>query len=483
MTTQQSIAQYDLIIIGAGIAGLCTGLFFLDEFPQHSILIIEARDRVGGRTYAEDVQGYRWDLGGQWLGNKQYRMYQLCERFGLQVFEQYYKGKVISVPYSNNEPIEIFDNSAGDDCAHNLDSNSDRFSSVYPSYVNQYIKDIEVCLKEIQESEEKRREYDSLSVFEWKEKMYGSEIANKLNTVQGLVATDPKNVSFLYWLYYVLYGQGLVFLSETHGGGQHDRVKGGAFSFSIKIFEELAQKKNCHFLFSSPVQHIDQQSLDHLNLVKVITKNGKIAASSKVVLAIPPILIPEINFQPQLPRNKQLLYDNFPMGNVIKALIFYNKPWWRENNYSGISLTNNSIYGVRLSYDASLEFKDLKQFALVAFFLGNGAKDWQDKTKEERLRHCCECFGYFFNNIAAASRANVIDYIEKNWNKERYSGGAYAGYLPPNILTRSGGIHSIRENVGRVHFAGSETATYFLGYGNVLPCTANWIHLTKLPFF
>jgi monoamine oxidase len=443
---QKTSSHFDLCIVGAGISGLSTADKFLQKFPQLKIIVIEARDRVGGRTFAESVDGYNWDLGGQWLGPKQHRMYSLCKRFNLELFEQYYKGKVVSVPLDNNEQIEIY----GDD---------DQLSSVYPQYVNRYMSDLETCMEQVQISEEKRREYDSMSVFEWKKKMYGQEIAEKLNTVQGLVSMDPKNVSFLYWLMYLIYGQGLVFLSETHEGGQHERIKGGSYLFSQKLYLELSQKKNCSFVFNHEVQCIEQLQ----NTVQVITNKGLIVDASRCVLSIPPMLVANIHFNPALPRRKQILYDNFPMGHVIKAIVFYDRPWWREQGgYSGISITNNSKYGVRLSYDCSLEFPEHTQYGLVAFFLGNGQIDWTNATLEDRKKHACECFGYFFNNKEEAMKAT--NYIEKDWNKDKYAGGAYVGHLPPKVLTTIGGMHVLRENVDLVHFCGTETATEFLGY-------------------
>lgn len=296
--------MYDLIVVGAGISGLWTASLFLKQFPNHKVLVIEARDRVGGRTFAKDVGGYMWDLGGQWLGVKQHRMYALCERYGLRTFDQYYEGKVVSAPFCDKEPLEVFgeESAATTGNGGDADASTSSVSSVYPSYVDQYMKDIEECVKEIEVSEEKRREYDSMSAFEWKRMKYGLEIANNLNTVQGLVSIDPKEVSFLYWLMYVRYGQGLVFLSETNEGGQHHRIKGGSYLFSLKMYEELVKGKHCHFMFSSPVQSIDQQVLDHMNLVRVTTNNGKVFDSSRVVVTIPPMLVANIHFTPDLPR-------------------------------------------------------------------------------------------------------------------------------------------------------------------------------------
>lgn len=490
-----STSTYDLIVVGAGISGLWTSILFLRQYPNHRVLLLEARDRVGGRTFAKDIGGYMWDLGGQWLGVKQHRMYDLCRRYNLEIFDQYYEGKVVSIPFNDDDDD---DNDQKDDDDDGDDGHGDpgqkrklhifgavdesdsattasdasasaSASSVYPSHVDQYMRDIDLCVREIEQCEDKRREYDSMSAFEWKRQRYGIEVANELNTVQGLVAIDPKEVSFLYWLMYVRYGQGILFLSETNQGGQHHRVKGGSYLFSLNMYRELMDMRRrrgarCNVQLSSPVQSIDQQVLEHLNLVRVTTSTGQVFDASRVVVTIPPVLIANIHFSPELPRQKRVLYDNFPMGKVIKCLVFYDRPWWRTDNYSGISLTNNEKYGVRLTYDASLEFPENTQYALVAFFLGNGAKQWSNRTKEERLQHICDYFGHVFNNEREAQRSRVLNYAEMDWCKEPYSQGAYVGHLPPTILTRIGGEHVIRENVGKVHFAGTETATYFIGY-------------------
>ena len=141
------------------------------------------------------------------------------------------------------------------------------------------------------------------------------------------------------------------------------------------------------------------------------------------------------------------------MGHVIKALVFYEKPWWRERGLSGEGVSDGAI---RLTFDASYPEKDI--WALVGFYLGDSALEWSDRTEEERK----EGIVAHFVSVFGSDAAKPIGYLENNWCAERYSRGAYMSIPAPNILTRVG--PAIREPFGRIHFAGTETSTEWSGY-------------------
>ena len=91
---------YDVIIVGGGFAGLQALRNLTDASWKVSserrlrILLIEARDRVGGRINTDmiAVRGelFPIDIGGQWVGPPQERMVKLCQEFGLNLLKQHY---------------------------------------------------------------------------------------------------------------------------------------------------------------------------------------------------------------------------------------------------------------------------------------------------------------------------------------------------------------------------------------------------------
>ena len=69
-----------------------------------------------------------------------------------------------------------------------------------------------------------------------------------------------------------------------------------------------------------------------------------------------------------------------------------------------------------------------------------------------------DCLVRYFGEQAS----QPLDYIEQSWAEEEYTRGCYAGYMPPGVWSMYG--PALRAPVGRIHWAGTETATVWNGY-------------------
>ena len=88
---------YDCIIIGAGISGLSSARRILQRNPDRKIAVLEASDRVGGRTFSVEVKGPDGqddiiDLGGQWVSDSQDDVMKLLKEFEIDHYPQTVKG-------------------------------------------------------------------------------------------------------------------------------------------------------------------------------------------------------------------------------------------------------------------------------------------------------------------------------------------------------------------------------------------------------
>jgi monoamine oxidase len=95
---------------------------------------------------------------------------------------------------------------------------------------------------------------------------------------------------------------------------------------------------------------------------------------------------------------------------------------------------------------------------LLGFIEGDEGRRWGKRSLEERRAEVPDCLARYFGEQARVP----VEYVEVSWAEEEYSRGCYAGFLPPGVLTSYG--EALRAPIGRLHWAGTETATEWNGY-------------------
>ncbi len=428
-------SQARVVVVGAGLSGLTAARAL--SAAGISVVVLEARDRVGGRTLSHTTaQGERVDLGAQWIGPTQDRMLKLTGELGLSTFPQWGEGtKVLSLggtvtTYKTSIPS---------------------ISLIGAVDLGITIQRIEALVKEVPLEDplscEKALEWDSMTVESWKRKNVKTRGAKALidTAVRAVFAAEPSELSFLFFLYYLRHGGGLMRLTEIVNGAQETRLAEGFQEVSKRLSRSLGE----NVILEAPVRRIEQ----HEKGVSVVSDKGTVVCE-RVIIAIPPTLAGRIDYRPAMPASRDALTQKMPMGSVIKCIAFYETPFWRQGGYSGEALSD--IGAVKLVFDDSPQ--DGTNGALVGFFMGKDARHYSGKSAAERKKAAVDCFTRFFGPKAA----EPIDYVDQDWPAEQFSRGCYAGIMGPSVL--SAHAQALREPVGRVHWAGTETARVWMGY-------------------
>ncbi|XP_077987742.1 amine oxidase [flavin-containing]-like [Glandiceps talaboti] len=434
--------KYEVVVVGAGISGLSAARLL--EKNGNDVIVLEARDRVGGRMYTiKDPEHFDYcDLGGSYAGVTQDRLLRIASEVGVENYKLKEDEKSVWVENGRGIPYEGYFPRFWNPLIY-LDFNHlirewDRLGNMIPADAPWDCPHAE--------------EWDNTTMQEWIERTLWTKKMKDFARQQVLIniCAEPYEISMLWYLWYIRQCGGFMRISSTTNGGQERKFIGGSQQIPIKMAEELGTDR---VKLKSPVAKIQQRD----DGVMVTTLDGDNYKCNYVIIAIPPPLRSRITFEPSLPSMYNQLAQRHPMGASMKCIAYYKTSFWRKNSLNGsvIAIDPNFPFVHVLE-----ETKPDGRFpGLVAFVLANQARDFAEKTKEERKRLVCEAFAKTYHSDDAL---DPLFYHEKSWMEEPYSGGCYTTIVPPGQFVQYG--RYLRKPTGRLFFAGSETATEWSGY-------------------
>jgi monoamine oxidase len=263
--------------------------------------------------------------------------------------------------------------------------------------------------------------------------------------IQAVFSAEPRDLSLLHVLFYTRSAGGLMDLVGVTGGAQETRFTTGAQTIANRMAEALGER----VVLNAPVHTITQDAGGAR-----IVSDGFTLTCDHVIVALPPTLAGRLRYQPGLPGLRDQLTQRMPMGTVIKVHCIYPTPFWRDGGLTGQASTNTGV--MRVTFDNSPQ--DGGRGVLLGFIEGDEGRIWGQRSPQERRAAVLECLARYFGERAG----QPLDYIEQSWAEEEYTRGCYAGYMPPGVWSMYG--TALRAPIGRIHWAGTETATIWNGY-------------------
>jgi monoamine oxidase len=424
-------------VVGAGLAGLSVAT----QLRKHgaSVIVLEARDRVGGRILSstwDDVAGGQdgvLDLGAQWVGPEQIRVMGLIKEFGLTPLEE---GTPGSISWSIAGKKIVGGSrlpKVGMRTRLEILSIAAAVRLMYPRLP-----------PDAPWSAKPARRWDRGTAKDWIRRLVRTPegIALAEIYVRGNTASELSETS-IYALITDVRGCGTlgnVARAETF------RIAEGAFEIPHRLSLPLADSIHLR----SPVRAISQDSDGVTVESDTITVRCR-----RTIVCVPAVLAREIAFDPPLPQPTEELFANTLMGSCIKFHASYDSPFWRSAGLNGTILSND--HAVSLTYDSSP--RDGSGLgSIVGFVLGDRARRMSPLPQAEREAEILSSLREFFGASALQPAALVV----QDWNKEEWSRGAYSAHYPPGVLTKAGA--ALWEACDRVHWAGTETSLEWTGY-------------------
>jgi monoamine oxidase len=427
--------EADLAVVGAGLAGLAAARRAVVEGA--SVVVVEARERVGGRVLNEEIGGGNVvEVGGQWIGPTQDRLAELARELGVDTFPTHGAGDNV---------IEY----AGD--LH-------RYRGAIPRINPLVLVDVERAQRRLNRlarrvpleapwEAPRAAALDGQTAASWMRRNLVTKAGRTLLElgIEAVWAAQPEDISLLHVLFYIHSAGSLDMLFDTEGGAQQDRFVGGSQLVPIRMAAELGDGR---LVLGAPVRAIRQDD------GVTVAADGVTVRARRAIVAVAPTLAGRIAYDPPLPGLRDQLTQRMPLGTVAKCMAVYDEPFWRHEELSGQATSDTGP--VRLTFDNSPP--DGSPGVLLGFLEGRRARELGRLPAEQRRTAVIDCFARLFGPRAAQPDA----YVERLWAEEEWSRGCYGCHLPPGAWTGYG--PALREPVGRIHWAGAEYATVWNGY-------------------
>jgi len=431
----------DVVVVGGGLSGLVAARKV--KAAGKSVLVLEARNRVGGRVLNHTLSGGSViEAGGAFVGPTQDHILKLAKELGATTFKEYVAGK--NVYSANGQPPKKFTGTVPPDIliladAAILQSRIDSMAAETPIDAPWTRKDAHAL--------------DSISVDTWLRQNSVLPQVRRLflSYLQPTFGSDGLDVSMLFFLWYIA-GAGneqnvgtFERSSATADGAQDSRFVLGSQIVPLRLAAKLGKS----VALNAPVRKITQST----GYVTVKSDRGTVRAK-RVIVACPPPLVLGIEWSPQLPPRRRQLLQRMPMGALMKCDAVYAKPFWRDKGLSGYGLSDSGA--VRVCFDNSPA--DGSVGVMLAFVGGSNWNTYGNLSLAERRKAVLEGFA----KLLGPEALNPIEYTEHDWTHEPWSTGGPVAVQVPGALTAYG--DTIRTPFRRVHWAGTETSTYWAGF-------------------
>lgn len=434
MSKNTHARDLDVLVVGAGLSGLIAA----HNLQQHgySVQLLEANDFTGGRVRdMVSAHGHVFSLGATWLGPDEEKLPALMAQLGLQTEAQYETGKIVARINGRqwhspaNESVRIGPFPLPTDGVPD-----DFFAAI--KQLNAQCQELSL---DAPYAHPRAAEWDAMTAKDWWQQHAQSETGRTLLRliIEGLIMQEMGKLSYLYLLF--IWRSLLSLIVDDR------RIKGGPQQIVDWLTTQLIGRIELH----APVIRIEQDEVG----VAVHTTRA-VYRGSYAIVAIPPHLCAAIAFDPPMPAARRQLTERIEMGKVIKVILTYERPFWRDAGLSGMIITDEAPLDT--SFDTSPEDAS-GHGVLVGFITGKQAQVWRERPAAERKTTTLHQLTGFFGPLAATP----LDYIEQDWLAEPWSGGCYCGVMPPNTMALYGS--ALRDPVGRIHWAGTETATQWYG--------------------
>lgn len=421
--------ERDVVIIGAGPSGL-TAAHELTKAGR-SVAVLEARDRVGGRTWTQEIGGATLELGGQWISPDQTGLYSLLAELGIDTYPRHKEGASVFI--------------AADGTRTEYTGEDFPIAASSVAEMDTLIAELDRLAAEIDPDRPwehpRAAELDMVSFHHWLRTLSSDEEActNIGLFIAGGMLTKPAHTFSALQALLMAASAGSFSNLVDEDFILDRRIVGTMQGVSAALADRLGDAVH----LNNPVLRLDWSA-------DGVTAHGADVSvrARRAVIAVPPNLYSRISYNPPLPRRQHVSHQHQSMGLVIKVHAVYPTPFWRAKGLSGTCFSPTSV--VQEVYDNT--FLDDSRGTLVGFVSDANADAMFALDDDARRERILRDIATFLGDDALEPEV----YYESDFASEEWTRGAYATSYDLGGLHRFGPDQNA--NVGPIHFSSSDLA-------------------------
>ena len=421
---------YDVVIIGAGLAGLYSALLL--EEQGFEVLVLEAQARIGGRIHSMRELGNNAEAGGTYIGAGYARIMRMAARFGIRLIDvtpilEFFREQDLVLGTTIIRQAEW--------PLHPANPFPERDRNLLPWNYHRVLTLRENPLAAPEDWLAPAHADLDVSMHAWMRKLGLSDAVIRMGySINPSFGEDAHDVSAL-----------LLLFRGAFSKAQRERATDGGIGYTVengvqRIPDALAGALRHEVVLECPAVAITEAR----DTVRVDCADGSCVAAKRVIAAIPFGALRKLKLDPPLTGPQADAVAALASQPITQVYLGVRRPFWRDDGYAA-SLFTDSLAGMIAAARSGVDPATVTH--LTAWVMGRHARSLDGLTEVEAGRRVIAAIERF----RPAARGQLELMGLKSWGGDPYAAGAWAYFRPGEIRQFATPMH---ERHGRLHFCG-----------------------------
>jgi monoamine oxidase len=420
---------YDVVVIGAGLAGLYSALLL--EEQGLDVLVLEAQSRVGGRIHSMRQLGSNAEAGGTYIGAGYERVMAIAARFGIRLIDvtpilEFFREQDLVLGTTTIRQAEW--------PTHPANPFPERDRDLLPWNYHRVLTIRENPLARPEDWLAPQHAGLDISMHAWMRKLGLSDAVIKMGYgINSSFGEDAHDVSAL-----------LLLFRGAFSKAQRERavdVLGYTVENGVqRIPEAMAGALRHEIALECPAIAITEAK----DATRVECADGSSATARRVIASIPFGVLRKVKLDPPLTGVQAEAVAELRSQPITQVYLGIRRPFWEDDGYAP-SLFTDSLPGMVAAARSATDPATVTH--LTAWVMGRHARALDRLTAAEAGRRVIDGI----EQLRPAARGQLELLGSQSWGSDPYAAGAWAYFRPGQIRRFAASMHVPH---GRLHFCG-----------------------------